>query len=155
MDASPRTDSIDLWHWICVDFSMITLSQRWYNIESKRALWDARWCMEYRPMKPLEFMCTVKNISRFNSKITDNQLPVHFSLFFTGARIFSRIRHSTAAKDVILRLTSFCENAADIMLQLIHFGIVLTYSTMPRFPLSWLEKNWPVGGGGWHQKFLH
>ena len=27
-----------------------------------------------------------KNIRRFYSKITGNQLPVHFSIFFTGAR---------------------------------------------------------------------
>ena len=29
---------------------------------------------------------TVKNIRRFYDKITGNQLPVHFPLFFTGAR---------------------------------------------------------------------
>ena len=29
---------------------------------------------------------TAKNIRRFYGKITDNQLPVHFPLFFTGAR---------------------------------------------------------------------
>ena len=29
--------------------------------------------------------CTVKNIRRFYDKITGNQLPVHFPLFFTGA----------------------------------------------------------------------
>ena len=31
-------------------------------------------------------LCTVKNIHRFHGKITGNQLPVHFPLFFTGAR---------------------------------------------------------------------
>ena len=30
--------------------------------------------------------CTVKNIRRFYGKIAGNQLPVHFPLFFTGAR---------------------------------------------------------------------
>ena len=29
---------------------------------------------------------TVKNIRRFHGKITGNQLPVHFPLFFIGAR---------------------------------------------------------------------
>ena len=29
---------------------------------------------------------TVKNIRRFYDKITGNQLPIHFPLFFTGAR---------------------------------------------------------------------
>ena len=29
---------------------------------------------------------TLKNIRRFYGKVTGNQLPVHFPLFFTGAR---------------------------------------------------------------------
>ena len=32
------------------------------------------------------FSYTVKNIRKFYGKITGNQLPVHFPLFFTGAR---------------------------------------------------------------------
>ena len=35
--------------------------------------------------KSLVMSYTVKNIRGFNGKITGNQLPVHFPLFFTGA----------------------------------------------------------------------
>ena len=34
----------------------------------------------------IQISFTVKNIRRFYGKITGNQLPVHFPLFFTGAR---------------------------------------------------------------------
>ena len=67
-------------------FSPVTMSMFCRSLYQRCFLYLLYYQCLHRSLCQQCFHHTVKNFRRFYGKITGNQLPVHFPLFFTGAR---------------------------------------------------------------------